>query len=77
MCPNVEKLSYTTTDRKGYRYYKSDPKKCVSCPFLESCTRSKNHQKVISRHVWEEQIEKIRQNRLYISGKKLKREKKK
>ncbi|MBU8651887.1 transposase, partial [Bacillus altitudinis] len=42
-----------------------------SCPFLERCTRSKNHQKVISRHIWEEYKEKIRQNRLSVSGKEL------
>ncbi|KML19602.1 transposase, partial [Bacillus stratosphericus] len=71
ICPNGEKLLYTTTDRKGYRFYKSDPKKCTSCPFLENCTRSKNHQKVISRHVWEEHKEKIRQNRLSATGKEL------
>ncbi|MCY7685089.1 hypothetical protein, partial [Bacillus velezensis] len=39
--------------------------------FLERCTRSKNHQKVISRHIWEEHKEKIRQNRLSVSGKEL------
>ncbi|QHQ78077.1 hypothetical protein GPS65_19200 [Bacillus pumilus] len=66
ICPKGEKLLYTTTDRKGYRFYKSDPKKCASCPFLERCTRSKNHQRVISRHIWEEHKEKIRQNRLTV-----------
>ncbi|WP_186312770.1 transposase, partial [Bacillus pumilus] len=71
ICPKGEKLLYTTTDRKGYRFYKSDPKKCASCPFLERCTRSKNHQRVISRHIWEEHKEKIRQNRLTVSGKEL------
>ena len=37
-----------------YREYKSNPKDCEGCPFLEQCTQSKNHQKVITRHVWEE-----------------------
>ncbi|WP_190322975.1 transposase [Bacillus swezeyi] len=69
ICPNGQTLLYSTTDRKGYRFYKSNPEKCASCPFLENCTRSKNHQKVVSRHVWEDHKEKVRQNRLSVSGK--------
>ncbi|QUN09886.1 transposase [Bacillus sp. 7D3] len=30
--------------------------------FLEQCKRSINHQKVITRHVWEDDKEKVRQN---------------
>ncbi|WP_373419488.1 IS1182 family transposase [Salirhabdus sp. Marseille-P4669] len=70
-CPNGEMLNYSTTSREGYREYKSDPKKCVTCPLLDQCTRSKNHQKVLTRHVWEEHKEKIRENRLSRSGKML------
>lgn len=47
-------MKYTTTNKSGYREYKSNPKDCEGCPFLEQCTQSKNHQKVITRHVWEE-----------------------
>ncbi|PGS48852.1 hypothetical protein COC46_16595 [Bacillus sp. AFS041924] len=36
---------------------------------LEQCTKSKNHQKVVTLHVWEEQKEKVRLNRLSKSGK--------
>lgn len=71
ICPNGEELPYKTTTREGYREFKSDPKKCISCPLLEQCTRSKNHQKVIARHVWEEHKEQVRSNRLSVSGKKL------
>ncbi len=71
ICPNGEKLSYSTTNREGYREYKSNPKKCAICPLLEQCTRAKNHQKVVTRHVWEEHKEKVRQNRLSSSGKML------
>lgn len=65
LCPNNKELSYTTTNRKGYREYKSDPKDCINCPFLDKCTQSKNHTKVIHRHLWEsyiEQAEEIRQS---------------
>ena len=71
VCPNDEKLTYRTTTREGYREYKSDPKKCATCPLLQECTRSKNKQKVVTRHVWEEHKEKVRLNRLSKSGKQL------
>lgn len=70
-CPNGEELPYKTTTREGYREFKSDPKKCISCPLLKQCTRSNNHQKVVTRHVWEEHKEHVRLNRLSVSGKKL------
>ena len=64
ICPNDQILSYRTTNRDGYREYKSDPIICVSCPYLSQCTKSKLHQKTVVRHVWEdylEQCEDIRQ----------------
>ncbi|WP_456275017.1 IS1182 family transposase [Bacillus sp. AK031] len=71
ICPNGQTLPYRTTTREGYREYKSDPKQCAQCPLLQECTRSKNHQKVVTRHVWEEHKEQVRLNRLSKSGKKL------
>ncbi|EGY76296.1 ISSag8 transposase, partial [Peptoniphilus indolicus ATCC 29427] len=46
ICPKEEILKYSTTDRNGYKLYKSDPKKCEHCQYLPICTHSKNHQKV-------------------------------
>lgn len=54
ICPNNKELKYTTTNKSGYREYKSNPKDCEGCPLKERCTKSRNHQKVITRHVWEE-----------------------
>ncbi|WP_010170236.1 IS1182 family transposase, partial [Bacillus coahuilensis] len=71
VCPNKKALTYRTTNREGYREYKSDPKLCGSCPLLSQCTRSKNNVKVVTRHVWEEHKEKVRINRLSNPGKKL------
>ncbi|QWC24911.1 IS1182 family transposase [Bacillus haikouensis] len=70
-CPNGQTLPYRTTTREGYREYKSDSKQCAKCPLLQECTRSKNHQKVVTRHVWEEHKEQVRINRLSKSGKML------
>lgn len=57
ICPNNKILKYSTTNREGYREYKSCPSDCQNCPFLSQCTESKNHVKVIARHIWENYIE--------------------
>ncbi|WP_171252898.1 transposase, partial [Acinetobacter baumannii] len=48
VCPNGQTLLYSTTDRNGYRQYKSDPKQCQECPLLAQCTQSKNQQRIIT-----------------------------
>lgn len=58
VCPNNQVLKYSTTNRDGYREYKSDPKICKDCPYLKQCTESKSHQKLVNRHVWESYLEK-------------------
>ena len=50
-------LAYSTTNRDGYREYKSNPKICANCPLLSSCTESKKKQKVVTRHIWREYLE--------------------
>lgn len=57
ICPNNVVIPYSTTNREGYREYKSDAEKCASCPHLTKCNGSKNHQKTITRHVWEDYVE--------------------
>lgn len=71
ICPNNQILSYSTTNRDGYREYKSDPKVCIGCPMKSKCTESKNSQKVVTRHVWEEYIEKAEDVRHSPQGKEL------
>ena len=63
LCPNDQALRYSTTDKRGYRIYKSDPSKCISCPFLEKCTSSKNHQKSLAVHIWQEYLDECEQRR--------------
>jgi len=57
LCPNNAVLRYTTTNRDGYLEYKSAPAICAQCPHLQQCTHSKNHQKVVMRHIWEDYME--------------------
>ncbi len=35
----------------------------MTCPLREQCTKSKNFQKVVTRHVWEEYKEHMNENR--------------
>lgn len=70
-CPQGEILIYKTTSREGYRHYHSNAQICVNCPERERCTRSANATKVITRHVWEADKERINANRLTEKGKKI------
>jgi transposase len=69
ICPQKHELTYRTTDRLGFRHYKSDPAHCAQCPMLNTCTRSKNKTKVITRHVWQDSKEWVRANGRSRSGK--------
>ena len=42
LCPNNQTLKYSTTNREGYREYKSNPEICKSCPMRSKCTESTN-----------------------------------
>ena len=57
ICPNNQILPYVTTTKKGYRQFKSNPTICSNCPFLAQCTESKNHTKIIERHIWAAYVE--------------------
>lgn len=45
-------MTYRTTNRDGYREYKSDPKICKNCPTRELCTHAKDFVKTVQRHIW-------------------------
>ena len=57
ICPADKVLPYSTTNREGYREYKSNSKDCTGCPHLARCTQSAVHRKVIMRHIWEPYME--------------------
>jgi transposase len=71
ICPNGQPLSYRTTNREGYRQYHSDAEQCRNCPARGKCTESRNHTKVLTRHVWEQSKERIDQHRLQRVGKRI------
>lgn len=64
-------LTYRTTNREGYREYKSDKNICKTCPYLSRCTESKEHEKQISRHIWEEYLETSEDIRYTLGNKEI------
>lgn len=69
LCPQGQILPYATTDRSGYRHYKSDPKICQTCPLLASCTSNPKAQRTLTRHVWQDARERSDAQRLTPHGK--------
>jgi len=63
LCPNDKILNYSTTNRDGYREYKSNPADCAECPYRSQCTESKNMTKVVTRHVWADYAEQAEEYR--------------
>lgn len=70
-CPQGQLLTYRTTNREGYREYRSDPKQCRNCPLLASCTQNAQKIKTVTRHVWEESRERIDAHRLTPEGRRI------
>ena len=54
ICPEYQLLKYSTTNRDGYREYKSDPQICAGCPTRERCTHSKDCVKTVQWHFWKD-----------------------
>lgn len=44
---------------------------CAKCPYLSQCTASKDHVKLVTRHVWEEYMETCEDIRMTIGMKDL------
>lgn len=71
ICPSNEILSYSTTNRDGYREYKSKKEVCQSCPNLFQCTESQEHVKVVTRHIWESYLERCEDIRHTLGNKEI------
>lgn len=57
VCPEYKALPYATTNREGYREYKSRPYICKECPTRHLCMDNKNCQKTVQCHIWQEYLE--------------------
>ena len=57
ICPEYRVLEYSTTNRDGYREYKSKPYICGNCPTRQSCTQNAKFIKTVTQHIWFDYIE--------------------
>lgn len=71
VCPQGQALPYSTTNRHGYREYKSNPDICRRCEVRPKCTNSANAVKVVVRHVWERAKERVHSRSLTDWGKRI------
>lgn len=71
ICPNNQVLTYSTTDRNGYKHYQSNANRCAMCHLLDRCTSNKNLTKSITRHVWEGAKDRMNAYRLTRRGKRI------
>ncbi|WP_391527418.1 transposase [Burkholderia pseudomallei] len=60
-----------TTNRLGYREYKSNAQICGRCPVRSQCTNSAIAAKVVTRHVWERAKERVDARRLTEWGQRI------
>jgi hypothetical protein len=69
LCPANEVLKYSTTNRNGYREYKSNPHVCEVCAIRNRCTESSKFQKTVARHIWSEYVDSAEDFRHSSAGK--------
>ena len=69
ICPENKIILYSTTDRNGYRIYKSKASLCKNCPSLSKCNKNKKNQKTIIRHIWQDYIDITEEYRKTPTGK--------
>lgn len=58
LCPQNQILKYSTTDRDGYKEFKSNPNICKNCPTRNICTNSSKCKKLVTKHIWHDYIER-------------------
>lgn len=59
ICPQDQILEYSTTNRDGYREYKSKGYICKNCPTRNICTENSQHIKTVTKHIWSEYLETV------------------
>lgn len=60
-CPMGVVLEYKTTNRNGYREYRSGKNSCKDCPLKNQCTLSTH--KTLTRHIHQKHVDMVERNR--------------
>jgi len=59
ICPEKHHLYWKTTTREGYRQYFCDSKICRSCPKRNECFGASTTRRMVTRHVWQDDLDAI------------------
>ena len=57
ICPENKVLNYSTTNREGYREFKSKGYQCEKCPSRNRCTNNAKFEKTVTKHIWSEYLD--------------------
>ena len=59
ICPENQILNYVTTNREGYREFKSKGYICKGCPSRCNCTENQKYEKTVTKHIWSDYLETV------------------
>jgi len=59
ICPENQVLSYATTNREGYREFKSKGYICENYPSRHLCTENQKFEKTVTKHIWSDYLETV------------------
>lgn len=59
ICPENQVLSYVTTNREGYREFKSKGYICKNCLSRHMCTENAKFEKTVAKHIWSDYLETV------------------
>ena len=71
ICPQNKVLKYATTNRDGYREYKSKGYICNDCPSRDKCTNNAKYEKTVTKHIWNDYLEAVEDIRHTVGMKEL------
>lgn len=57
LCPQNQILKYSTTNREGYKEFKSKGYICGNCANLSKCTNNAKCEKTVVKHIWDEYLD--------------------
>ena len=57
ICPENKVLNYSTTNRDGYREFKSKGRQCENCSSRNKCTNNAKCVKTVTKHIWSDYLE--------------------
>ena len=58
-CPAKQNLTWHTTNREGYREYHCGTKICGACPMKKECMSDSLKKRTVTRHVWQDALDRI------------------